>query len=88
MDAQRNIFDANATLGEIRRAREVRRHRRLWGKSKLLEHRAELVKLRRAGGSLEDLAFWLRSEKRVTAAKTTIARFLQKLPELGGDDHA
>lgn len=87
MNAQREIFDANATLGEIRRARAVRRHRRLWGKSKLIPFRAELVRLRRLGASLGELVHWLETKKNVKAVKTTISRFLKKLPELRGNDH-
>jgi len=41
-------FDAEAVLDTVRQEREERRHRRTWGKSKLVRHRAELVKLRQA----------------------------------------
>lgn len=87
MDKEPTKFDAAAVLDTVRREREERRHRRTWGKSKLVRHRAELVALRRAGASLADLAHWLKAEKRLKADKSTIARYLAKLPELrpGGE---
>lgn len=87
MDKAPSEFDAAAVLDTVRRERAERRHRRTWGKSKLVRHRAELVALRRAGASLADLAHWLKAEKRLKADKSTIARYLAKLPELrpGGE---
>lgn len=60
----------------------MRRHRTTWGKSRLAKHRAELVKLRQAGGSFGDLVHWLKKEKRVTVDRTTVMRYLEKLPEM------
>lgn len=82
MQTQHEPFDADATLAAVRADREARRHRRTWGKSRLTPHRAELVKLRQAGASLADLAHWLRTEKRLKLNRSTIGRFLEKLPEL------
>ena len=80
-------FDASATLTAIREARAVRRHRRTWGASRLAPHRAELVKLRLAGGSFADLAHWLLKEKRIKADRSTVRRYLCKLPELASVDN-
>ena len=74
-------FDASATLTAIREARAVRRHRRTWGASRLAPHRAELVKLRLAGGSFADLAHWLLKEKRIKVERSTVRRFLKKQTE-------
>jgi hypothetical protein len=75
-------FNAAAVLETVRQEREERRHRRTWGKSKLIRHRAELVKLRQAGASLADLAHWLKTAHRLKADKSTIARYLATLPEM------
>ena len=75
-------FDAAAILDTVRQQREERRHRRTWGKSKLIRHRAELVKLRQAGASLADLVHWLKTEKRTQASKSTVSRYLATLPEM------
>ncbi len=80
-------FDASATLAAIREARAVRRHRRTWGASRLAPHRSELVKLRLAGGSFADLAHWLLKQKRVKADRSTVRRYLSKLPELASVDN-
>lgn len=59
----------------------MRRRRRTWGRSVLVKHRAELVALHRAGASLGDLVVWLKSQ-RVIVVKSTVMRYLAKLPEL------
>jgi hypothetical protein len=74
-------FDAAGTLDEIRDARAVRRKRRTWGKSRLVPHQAELVKLRAEGASFEDLAFWLLKNKRMKVDRSTVRRFLDKSKE-------
>lgn len=79
---QQQPFDASAALAAVRQARIERRRRCTWGKSRLTPHRAELAKLRTAGASFGDLVFWLRKEKRIKVADTTVMRFLAKLPEL------
>lgn len=78
-------FDATASLSEIRQLRAVARRRRTWGKSRLIPHRAELVKLRLAGASFADLQLWLRTKQRLKVAESTVRRFLQKLPEIKKD---
>jgi hypothetical protein len=84
MTTRQQQFDPDATLSAVRAARAQVRRRRTWGKSRLVPHRAELVQLRRAGGSFADLVHWLRSEKRVKVARSTVARYLAQLPEFAG----
>ena len=78
-------FDAGAALEKVRAAREMRRRRVTWGKSRLGKHRAELAKMKASGGSLSDLVFWLRKEKRVRVCATTVWRFLKKIPAGAGN---
>ena len=81
-------FDPAAALDAVRERRAVARRRRTWGKSRLAPYRAELVKLRQAGGSFAELADWLRRERRVKMDASSIRRFLQKLPELAAPGEA
>lgn len=74
-------LDAAAALEVIHRHREIAR-RQAYHRSKLSRYRAELVKLRLAGGSYPDLMVWLRKEHRVSVAHTTVMRYLQQLPEM------
>ena len=75
----KNDFDAPEILEEIRLDRKIRRKRSTWGRSKLLKYQAELYDLRKAGASLQDIQFWLKREKRMMAACSTIKRFLDKI---------
>ena len=81
---QRN-FNAVEALEKVRAAREMRRRRVTWGKSRLGKHRAELAKMKASGGSLNDLVFWLRKEKRVRVCASTVQRFLKKIPAVAGN---
>ena len=85
-DTQQNMgsFDPIHVLNNIRTSRTLARRRR-YTKSKLERYRAELVGLRNAGASLSDLAYWLRKEKRMKVQRTTIQRYLDKLPETQGE---
>ena len=78
-------LDAAAALKVIHRHRETAR-RQAYHRSKLSRFRAELVKLRLAGGSYPDIVVWLRKTHRVKVAHTTVMRYLQQLPELA--DHS
>lgn len=82
MQTPHTTLDAAAVLAAIRERRAVARRRTTWGKSRLVPYRAELVKLRKAGGSFADLREWLRLEKRVKVDTSTVRRYLQKLPEM------
>ena len=79
MQKQQQIeLDPDAALAAIRAVRAAARRRCTWGKSRLTKHRAELEKLRAAGGSFADLALWLRKEKRIVVERSTVMRFLEK----------
>ena len=54
-------------------------HRR----SRLDRHGPELLALRRGGASVAQLARWLRDERQVAVAATTVARWLELAPDLG-----
>jgi len=75
-------FDPITALAAIREHRAAAKRRRTWGRSRLTPYRAELVKLRQAGGSFADLTVWLRKAKRVKMDSSSVRRYLQKLPEL------
>ena len=79
---QQKDFDAGAVLTTVRAHRAICKHRSTWGKSRLVKHRAELVQMRQEGASLGDLVVWLKTEKRVKVERSTVMRFLDKLPEL------
>lgn len=74
--------EAAAIVEAMRAEKTVARRRRTWGKSKLMRFRPELVQLRRAGASLEMLVEHLRKQHRCKVERSTVMRFLQKLPEL------
>jgi hypothetical protein len=76
-----NMFNAATTLESIQTERAIKRRRCTWGRSRLTKYRAELVSLRQAGASLGDLAYWLKSKYRVNVQRSTIDRYLKKLPE-------
>jgi hypothetical protein len=79
-------FQATETLAAIRARRRIAR-RRPYRHSRLERYRAELVELRRAGASYAELTDWLR-QKRIRVCRSTVLRYLAKLPELMGADHA
>jgi hypothetical protein len=76
---QQQEFDAETALAEIRAFRSAAKRRRTWGKSRLVKHRAELVKLRKAGASFADLAIWLRRKKRIVVNRSTVLRFFKRI---------
>lgn len=80
------MIDATTELALIRQRRKLCR-RRKYIKSALELHRAELVELRRHGGTLAEIQLWLRLHHRLHVATSTICRYFQKLPELNGGDN-
>jgi len=74
-------FDASKELAKIKEFRCITRRKRSRF-SKLMPFRKELVELRRAGATIGDLVIWLRKNKRLRVAASTVSRYLQKLPEL------
>ena len=51
-------------------------------RSKLDRHAAELLALRRAGATIAQLTRWLREERDVAVAATTVGRWLDRAPHL------
>ncbi len=74
--------NAAEELAKIKEARSLRRRQGRRYRSKLERYRAELVDLYHAGATFPDLAFWLKSEKRLKTHPTSIMRYMYKLPEL------
>lgn len=65
-----------------RRSERQRMNRRpRYRRSTLAQYRAEIVQLRQSGASLAEIQEWL-SQRRTKANRSTISRFLKKLPEL------
>lgn len=81
MSKRDETFDPLAEVERIR-ARRAEARRKLFRKSRFDKHRAELVAMRRAGASCADLAEWLRVSHRIKANRSSIDRYLRKLPEL------
>ena len=74
-------FDAVAEVERIR-ARRAEARRKVYRKSRLDKYRAELVAMKQAGASCADLAEWLRVSHRCKVNRSSIDRYLKKLPEL------
>ncbi len=74
-------IDATAELRQIRAIRKIGQ-RKAYQCSKLEKFRSELVELKNNGFSLSDLQTWLRVKKHTKATRSTISRYLKKLPEL------
>jgi len=81
MRQDKQTFDAQKEVKRIRTLR-IRARRQLYRKSRLDRYRAELVAMRRAGASCGDLAFWLRVTHRCIINRSSVDRYLKKLPEL------
>lgn len=76
-------FDA---LTEVQRVKAFRKEcrRKRYRKSRLDRYRSELVSMRLIGASLADLAEWLRLCQRLKVSRSSIDRYLKKLPEFAG----
>lgn len=83
MSKSNETFNAQAEVESIR-ARRAEARRKLYRKSRLDKYRAELVAMKQAGASCADLAEWLRVHHRCKVNRSSIDRFLKKLPELNG----
>lgn len=84
MSNVQETFDAQAEVKRIRSLRAETR-RKLFRKSRLDRYRAELVAMKQAGASCADLAVWLRMTHRCKINRSSIDRYLKKLPELNGE---
>ncbi len=86
MNNSNETFNAQAEVKRIR-ARRAEARRRLYRKSRLDRYRAELVAMKQVGASCADLVEWLRINHRCRINRSTVDRYLKKLPELSGVDH-
>jgi hypothetical protein len=84
MSNGQETFDAQAEIKRIRSLRAEAR-RKLFRKSRLDRYRAELVTLKQAGASCADLVLWLRITHRCKINRSSIDRYLKKLPELNSE---
>lgn len=82
MSQRDETFDAVAEVERIR-TRRAEARRKVYRKSRLDKYRAELVAMKQAGASCADLAEWLRVSHRCKVNRSSIDRYLKKLPELG-----
>lgn len=73
-------FNAQAEVERIR-IRRTEARRKLYRKSRLDKYRAELVAMKQAGASCADLVEWLRVNHRYKVNRSSIDRYLKKLPE-------
>jgi hypothetical protein len=81
MDMKDGTFDAQAEVDRIR-FRRAEARRKLFRKSRLDKYRFELSAMSRAGASCADLAEWLKINHRCKISRSSIDRYLKKLPEL------
>jgi len=81
MNRDRETFDAQVEVERIR-ARRAEARRRLYRRSRLDRYRVELVAMKRAGASCADLVEWLRVKHRCRINRSSVDRYLKKLPEL------
>jgi hypothetical protein len=81
MSRKDETFDAKAEVEWVR-TRRAEARRRLYRKSRLDKYRAELVAMKQADASCADLVEWLRVNHRLKVHRSSIDRYLKKLPEL------
>ncbi len=81
MGREDETFDARVEVTRIR-LRRIEARRKLFRKSRLDRYRVELLAMKQAGASCADLAEWLRVSHRCKIHRSTIDRYLKKLPEL------
>lgn len=81
MSNDNETFNAQAEVERIR-VRRTEARRKLYRKSRLDKYRAELVAMKQAGASCADLVEWLRISHRLKTHRSSIDRYLKKLPEL------
>lgn len=81
MSSRDETFDPVAEVALIR-TRRAEARRKLYRKSRLDKYRAELVAMKQAGALCADLAEWLRVSHRCKVNRSSIDRYLKKLPEL------
>ena len=81
MTKNHETFNAQIEVEQIR-ARRTEARRKLYRKSRLDKYRTELVAMKQAGASCADLVEWLKVNHRCKVNRSSIDRYLKKLPEL------
>lgn len=81
MKTENETFNAQTEVDRIR-TRRTEARRKMYRKSRLDKHRSELVAMKQAGASCADLVEWLRISRRLKVHRSSIDRYLKKLPEL------
>lgn len=81
MSKNQETFNPHTEIEKIR-ARRTEARRKLYRKSRLDKYRAELVAMKQAGASCADLVEWLRVNHRCKVNRSSIDRYLKKLPEM------
>ncbi|MDY0040911.1 MAG: hypothetical protein RBS57_11425 [Desulforhabdus sp.] len=84
MRQDKETFDAQKEVKRIRALR-IRARRQRYRKSRLERYRAELAAMRKAGASCGDLAIWLRVTHRCKINRSSVDRYLKKLPEMNSE---
>jgi uncharacterized Fe-S cluster-containing radical SAM superfamily protein len=84
MQQEKETFDAQREVDRVRTLRAKARRRR-YQRSRLDRYRAELVAMKRAGASCGDLAVWLRVTHRCIINRSSVDRYLKKLPEMNSE---
>ena len=84
MSRNNATFDAQTEVARIR-TRRAEARRKMYRKSRLDKYRAELVAMRQAGASCADLAEWLRVSHRCRMHRSSVDRYLKRLPELDNE---
>ena len=74
---QEDLFEPASSLEKIRKQLHVMRKQQ-YRRSKLDRYRSELIALHQHGGSLREMAYWLKAEKRIKINVTSIARYLNR----------
>ncbi len=87
MSRNNATFDAHIEVERIR-TRRAEARRKMYRKSRLDKYRAELVAMRQAGASCADLAEWLRVSHRCRMHRSSVDRYLKRLPELTNETAA
>jgi hypothetical protein len=68
-------------LEEIRKERAIKQRRKIYRESRLTPFRRDLLLLRADGASYANIALWLKRNKKITVAPTTVMRYLAGLSQ-------
>ena len=73
-------FNATMELQQLLQKRTLRQ-RKIYCRSRLHKHRAEIVELLKSGASFRLISEWLKTKKHLKVSHTTVMRFVKPLPE-------